>query len=284
MTTSQLPDRVACYRHADHLTGVHCTRCGRPICPDCMAPAPVGHHCPTCVREDSARAGATSRVRWPGPGGLSGRGGPRRLTPVVTTLAAVNMAIFILTSLHPLWRFDYAQNPFLVAHGQAFRLLTSMFVHENLAHVGFNMAALLIMGPPIENALGRNRFLALYLLSGLGGAVISFAFGPVSVYALGASGAIFGIFGAWFSLARAQRADTAVIVFLIAINLAYSFWDPAIDWRAHVGGLVTGMVVGAAFAWAGARPARVRVVAESAMALGLLAVLGLTVLVRSAQI
>ncbi len=277
MATSQLPDRVACYRHSDHLTGVHCTRCGRPICPDCMAPAPVGHHCPTCVHEDSKGGAGARRVRRPGgAAGTRAVGGTRaaagrRLTPVVATLVALNVVAFILTSSHPLWKFDYAQLPVLVAHGQAYRLLTATFIHENLTHILFNMAALVIMGPTIEEALGRNRFLALYLLAGLGGSVLSFLFGPVHVFGLGASGAIFGIFGAWFSLARAQRADTGVIVFLIALNLAYSFWDPAIDWRAHVGGLVTGLALGALFAWAARRPARFRVAYEAAALLGTLA-------------
>lgn len=275
MVTSQLPDRVACYQHADHLTGVHCTRCGRPICPDCMVPAPVGHHCPMCVREDG---GAVAEAR---PGRVRG---PRRLTPVVATLVAINVVAFLFTSAQPRFKADYAQYSSLVAHGQAYRLLTATFIHENLAHILFNMAALVIIGPPVEEALGRNRFLALYLVSGLGGSVLSFLFGSVHVYGLGASGAIFGIFGAWFSLARAQRADTGVIAFLIAINLAYSFWDPAIDWRAHVGGLVTGAAVGALFTWAVRRPARLRVAYEVAGILAGLAVMATLVVVRSTQV
>jgi membrane associated rhomboid family serine protease len=281
MTTSQLPDRVGCYRHPDHLTGAHCTRCGRPICGDCMVAAPVGHHCPTCIKEDAAAAGsgAPRQSRW-SPGVV----GRRRLTPVVATLVAINVMAFVLTSLHPLWKFDYAQFPGLVAHGQSYRLLTAMFVHENLTHIVFNMAALLIVGPPVEAALGRNRFLALYLLSGLGGSVLSFLFGSVHVFGLGASGAIFGLFGAWFSLARAQRADTGVIVLLIAINLAYSFYDPNIDWRAHVGGLAVGLALGAFFAWVADRPVSLRLVYETVAVFALVGFLGLLVIVRSAQI
>ncbi len=286
MVTSQLPDRVACYRHADHLTGVHCTRCGRPICPDCMVAAPVGHHCPTCVREDGGTAPPRpgrpgrggSRVRWSLPGGR------RPVTPVVAALVGVNVVMFLLTSSHRAWEFDYAQIPSLVAHGQAYRLLSATFVHENLAHLFFNMTALVIVGPAIELALGRNRFLALYLVAAVGGSVCSFLFGPVLIAGVGASGAIFGIFGAWFSLARAQRSDTAVIVVLIAILLGYSFWDPAIDWRAHVGGLVVGALVGAMFAWAAGRPARLRVAYEVASVAGLLAILAMSVYVRSVQI
>jgi membrane associated rhomboid family serine protease len=202
----------------------------------------------------------------------------------VAALVAVNVVVFLLTNSHPGREFDYAQIPALVAHGQAYRLFTATFVHENLAHLFFNMAALVIVGPAVEVALGRNRFLALYLAAALGGSVCSFLFGPVLIAGVGASGAIFGIFGAWFSLARAQRSDTAVIVVLIAILLGYSFWDPAIDWRAHVGGLVTGVVVGALFAWAAGRPARLRVAYEVAAVAALLVVFAMSVYVRSAQI
>jgi membrane associated rhomboid family serine protease len=277
VATSQLPDRVACYRHVDHLTGVHCTRCGRPICPDCMVVAPVGHLCPSCATEDLEAVGP-SRLSRPSP--------LRRVraTPVVIGLIVVNAIAFALTDTHGAWEIDYAQVPAFVAQGQWYRLLTAAFVHVDLAHLLFNMAALLIMGPPVEEALGPPRFLALYLLAGLGGFVCSFLFGPVLGASVGASGAIFGIFGAWFSLARARRADTAAIVLLIAILLAYSFYDASIDWRAHVGGLATGVAVGAALAWAARRPTRRRFAYQAACAAGLLALFAVLVLIRSTQI
>ncbi len=277
MVTSQLPDRVACYRHADHLTGVHCTRCGRPICADCTAAVPAGHHCPACLAESSG-----------GPDGVGPRVSPlgwrSRATPVVVTLIAVNTVVFVLTSSHPRWELDYAQIPAAVAHGQAYRLLTAPFVHESVTHLLFNMAALFVMGPPVEQAVGSKRFLALYFLAAVGGSVCSFLFGPVFVAGVGASGAIFGIFGAWFSLARANRSETGVIMLLIAILLAYSFYDTAIDWRAHVGGLVTGVVVGASYAWAVRRPARMRLLSEVAVAVALLALFAALVEVRAAQL
>jgi membrane associated rhomboid family serine protease len=244
-----------------------------------MAEAPVGHHCPTCVQEDAKAVGQPSRIRW-SPGAAS----QRRLTPVVATLIAVNVVVFLLTSRQPIWFGDFAQEPFLVAHGQAYRLLTATFLHVNFTHILFNMAALLIIGPAVEKAVGRKRFLALYLLAALGGSVLSFLFGPVNVVGVGASGAIFGIFGAWFSLARAQRADTGAILLLIAINLAYSFIDPSIDWRAHVGGLATGVAFGALLAWTARRPPRLRLSYEAMAALGTLGLFGLLVIVRSSQI
>jgi membrane associated rhomboid family serine protease len=277
MATSQLPDRVACYRHADQLTGVHCTRCGRPICPDCMAATPVGHHCPTCVAE-SAGAPGVARSR------ISPAGWRSRATPVVLALIVLNAVAFLLTSLHPVWKIDYAQIPAAVAHGQAYRLLTAAFVHENFTHLLFNMASLFIMGPVVEEALGTRRFLSLYLLAALGGSVCSFLFGPVFVAGVGASGAIFGIFGAWFSLARANRSETGAIMLLIAVLLAYSFYDTAIDWRAHVGGLVTGVIAGATYAWAVRRPVRVKLLSEAAVALVLLVLFAVLVQVRAAQL
>jgi membrane associated rhomboid family serine protease len=281
MATFQLPDRVACHRHVDQLTGVHCTRCGRPICPECIETVPGGRYCPSCVSE-SADAGpvgaAPPRLRSAPWDRLT------RVTPVVAVLIGVNVVAFALTSIHRAWEIDFAQIPPSIAHGEVYRLLTAAFVHESVTHLLFNMAALFVNGPPVENALGRNRFLALYLLAAVGGSVCSFVFGPVFVAGLGASGAIFGIFGAWFALARAQRSETGVIVLLIAILLAYSFYDSAIDWRAHVGGLVTGVVFGAACAWAARRPGRSRVAYEGAAAVALLALFAALVAVRATQI
>lgn len=283
MATYQLPDRVACYRHSEHLTDLHCPRCGRPVCLDCLpeGPATEASQCPACATE----------VRDPQPSDGSGRR-PRpvgwlalpRLTPVVAALIVANAALFALTTLQRQWEFDLAQIPPAVAHGQVYRLLTSAFVHVNLAHLLFNMAALYAAGPAVEESLGHRRFLVLYLLSALGGSVFSFVVGPVFVAGLGASGAIFGVFGAWFSLARAQRSETAVIVFLIAVMLAYSFYDPGIDWRAHVGGLLTGVTVAAVYAWGARRPAAVRVLYEAGVAVAVLGLSTALVLVRATQI
>jgi membrane associated rhomboid family serine protease len=275
MATSPLPDLVGCYRHADHLTGAHCTRCGRPICDGCMIVAPVGHHCPICV-EEASLGGVRARQA---PERL-----PRRVITVVGALVAINVAVFLLTSIHRTWEFDYAQIPAAVAHGEAYRLLTAAFIHENLTHLVFNMASLLAMGPPVERAIGRQRFLVLYMVAALGGSVCSFLLGPVFVAGVGASGAILGIFGAWFSLTRASRSDTGVVMMLIAVLLAYSFYDTTIDWRAHVGGLVVGAAIGAAYAYAARRPARVRVALETGAVVALLGLLGALVVFRAAQL
>jgi membrane associated rhomboid family serine protease len=272
---AQLPDRVACYRHADRLTGARCTRCGRPICPDCMLEAPVGHQCPNCVREGGREA---APVRWnPArrPGGF---------TPVVKALVVVNVVVFLLTASNRVWQADFDLFPLAVASGQPYRLLTAAFLHANIPHILFNMVALVLLGPPVEEALGRRRFLALYLLSALGGAVCSYFLGPVALPSVGASGAIFGLFGAWFSIARAQRSETSGIVVLIAIQLVYSFVDKTVDWRAHVGGLVTGIVVGGIFALAARRPPAQRRAIEIGISLVTLATLLLLARVRTNQI
>src|SRR5713101_4302394 len=244
---------MTCYRHPDRSTGASCTRCGRPICPDCMTQAPVGHHCPTCVREGQPNARQVRRP-WTGGGG--------RVTPVVTMLIAANVAAFVLTGGGTaVERFSQQGNR--VASGQYYRLITAAFLHANLFHIVFNMAALLILGPAVETAIGRVRFGVLCLLAALGGSVCSYLFSSPVVQAVGASGAIFGVFGAYFAIARARRAETSGIVVLIAINLVFSFANPIIDWRGHGGGLVTGLVVGGAFSLADRRPIATRLAIEA---------------------
>jgi membrane associated rhomboid family serine protease len=113
-------------------------------------------------------------------------------------------------------------------------------------HILFNMVALYFMGPALEIALGRLRFIGIYALSGLGGSVLVYLLSPINQPTLGASGAIFGLFGASFILARRLDFDVRPIVGLIVINLIITFVVPSISWQGHVGGLVTG----AAIAWA----------------------------------
>ena len=133
-----------------------------------------------------------------------------------------------------------------MADGQWYRLITSAFLHPpglsglGPLHIVFNMWALIVVGPALERLLGRVRFLAVYLVSALGGSVLFYLVGPPNVEALGASGAIFGLFGAWFVLARRLRLDTRQIVGLIVLNLVIWFVVPNIAWQAHVGGLMAG--------------------------------------------
>ncbi|MCW2544217.1 MAG: Rhomboid family protein, partial [Frankiales bacterium] len=143
-----------------------------------------------------------------------------------------------------------------VAQGEYFRLLTSTFLHFGIIHIALNMYCLYLLGPALEQALGRLRYCALYLLSGLSGAALSYAFGPVTELAAGASGAVFGLFAAFFVLQRKRGGDVTQIATTIGINLALSFAVSGIDWRGHVGGLIGGALVAGAVIYAPEGPRR----------------------------
>jgi len=202
-----------------------------------MLSASVGHQCPNCVSE-----GAKS-VRKP----------KRNLgaTPVVTyALIAANVVMFILQMAVP----GLQQELFLwpagvVAYDQYYRLLTSAFLHDGPTHILFNMWALWVIGPALERWLGRTRFVVLYVLSALGGSVLVFLLTPVNVPTLGASGAIFGLFGATLALSRKLNFDMRWIAGLIVVNLVITFVVPSISWQGHIGGLLTGAALGAVYAY-----------------------------------
>ena len=195
---------------------------------------------------------------------------------VTLTLIAANVVIFLLTAASGAGVatgngqssvYDrFALVPALVAHGDWYRLVSSMFLHYGILHIGFNMWALYVIGTPLETMLGRLRFAVLYFLAGIGGSVLSFSTGQILTPAAGASGAIFGIFGAFFVILRRRNLETGGILGLIVINLVLSFTFANIDWRGHVGGLITGGVVGAVFAYAPTGPSRDRVQAAGALA------------------
>jgi membrane associated rhomboid family serine protease len=266
-----------CYRHPKRTTGASCTRCGRPICPDCMVQAPVGHHCPECVREGNK---GVRQVHWRPSPTLGGR----RATPVVRALIIVNAAVFLIARPGSSAWARFAQVPYYVARGQYERLLTAAFLHAGIAHIVFNMLALYIVGPSLESALGRVRFSVLYLLAALGGSVLSYLFSNPLIYGVGASGAIFGLFGAFFVIARTRKADTSGIVGLIVVNLVYPFVDRTVDWRAHVGGLVIGSVVAAGFALAETRPPSQRRAIEVGVVVAASALLVALIVVRTNQL
>ncbi len=267
-----------CYRHPDRETYIRCTRCERPICPDCMTSASVGFQCPECVAEGRA---SVRPVR--------SRLGARVPTRPYVTFALIGICVAAFG-----WELargidtvanDWALSPVDVAvSNQYYRLVTSMFLHQSLIHIGFNMLVLWLLGPQLESVLGHVRFAVLYLVAGLGGSVASLIFSQPYVqvspgqYAatssLGASGAIFGLMGAYLVVGRALRMDVSQVFGLIVLNLVLGFVIPNTDWRAHVGGLVVGALVGAVFAYA---PVRHRVLIQAAGVVLVLA--GLTVLV-----
>ena len=222
-----------------------------------MTEAPVGWQCRSCVRE-GARTSPVRRYQ-PARAGY-GRLGTTRMTPVVVALIAVNVIAYIWEmsskagALFVNGQFAgvcphsvecrYGLLPAAVHQGEWYRLITGAFLHANIEHIAFNMFTLAIVGAPIEAELGKVRFLALYMVSALGGSVGSYLLSQPLQIGVGASGAIFGLMGAYFVIARRRSWDTSAILALIIINLLISFASAGIDWRAHLGGLVVGAVVG----------------------------------------
>jgi membrane associated rhomboid family serine protease len=252
-----------CYRHPTVQTGVHCTRCGRPICPDCMIPASVGYQCPQCV-EDARREFRR------GPGRRLGTAG---ITATKVLLLAL-LAVFVLEVAaggpnafvagppeRTLIRLG-AMQPFLIANGQYWRLFTAIFLHAGLLHIAFNAYALWIFGAAIETLFGRTRFVVIFFVTGFVASATSYAFGPVQSVGVGASGAIFGVFGAFIAYNYRRRhmpqaaAQLRWALMLIVLNAALAFGFAGIDWRAHAGGLVSGFLAGLAAEGMGDRRTR----------------------------
>ncbi len=169
---------------------------------------------------------------------------PRRATGV---LIAANALVYALTLIGAdRLIVDYGLLGVAVASGEWWRLLTAPFLHAGLWHVGLNMLALWILGGVVEPLLGRWRFVAVYAVSALGGAVASYAFSSPVVFSVGASGAVFGLLGATLVVMRRLNRDVSGVVALLLVNVAIGFAIPSIDWRAHLGGLLAGAVVTAA--------------------------------------
>ena len=228
---------ATCYRHPGRETGVSCSSCGRPICPDCMTPTPVGMRCPECSRERTQVRTIQSVSDDPvatyvliamnvlafvgslaGGGGVAERGGGSVIE---------NGALF---------------GP-AIADGEYWRLVSSGFLHAGLIHIGFNMYLLYVLGTMLEPAIGRARFLALYFTSLLGGSLGALLVNPDSL-TVGASGAVFGLMGGAVVIMRARGFDPMAsgIPALIGLNLLITFVFPGISIGGHIGGLVAGVV------------------------------------------
>ena len=262
-----------CYRHPDRTTYIRCTRCNRPICPECMRDAAVGHQCEECVR------GGAKAVRQPRP--------QQRTTPVITYgLIAINVVMFVLETVSSGVQSELVLRSPAVANGDLYRLLTSAFMHYGPTHLLFNMYALFIVGPPLEVWLGRLRFGALYALSALGGSVLVYLVSPLNAATAGASGAVFGLFGASFVVGKRLNLDVRWVVGLIVINLASTFVIPLmggqnISWQGHIGGLVTGALVAAAYAYA---PRERRTVIQVSVTVAVLVVFALLIWWRTSEL
>jgi membrane associated rhomboid family serine protease len=270
---------TVCYRHPKRECHVRCIRCDRYVCPDCMREATVGFQCPECVRE-GAKTVRTARTVFGGRS-IAGR-------PIATiTLIALNVAVYIGQLISPpltdelsatgrglvgphgtsyVWMqgFSAPFHPAGIAHGEWYRLLTSAFVHElpgyfgglGILHLAFNMWWLWTLGQVIEAQLGRARFLALYLLSAIGSAVAVYLLAP-DVGAIGASGAIFGLGGAYYVISRRLHHDPlggGWVLRTFLIWMVISAWFAS--WQGHLGGLITGLAAGSVIAFA--RPGSAR--------------------------
>ncbi|KND44162.1 MULTISPECIES: rhomboid family intramembrane serine protease [Streptomyces] len=280
-----------CYRHPDRETGIRCTRCERPICPECMVSASVGFQCPDCVRGGSGTGHAPSASAPRTLAGGTVAADPRLLTKI---LIGANLLLFLVQQavgetfedrfdlLGRAWDPELGSSLQGVAEGQWYRLVTSMFLHGSVTHILFNMLSLWWIGGPLEAALGRARYLTLYFCSGLAGSALTYLLAAPNQPSLGASGAIFGLFGATGVLMRRLRYDMRPLIILLVINLIFTF-SPMfnIAWEAHVGGLVGGVLIG--YAMVHAPRERRALIQYGACALVLAAVVIMSV-IRTAQL
>jgi membrane associated rhomboid family serine protease len=273
-----------CYRHPDRETYISCARCSRPICPEDMTPASVGFQCPECLRE-----GARS-VRHPRTvvGAKLAAG-----SPVTFTLVGANVLMFLITgtlnfggqlsrrfidlALISGVKGEAGLPGFGIADGEYYRLVTSAFLHFGILHLALNMYALVALGPQLEQLLGRWRFATVYGLSALGGSVATYLFASPGAVTAGASGAVFGLFAAFFVIARRIGAQTGPILATIGLNLVFTFAVAQISKTGHLGGLAFGALAAAVFAFApeGVRRTQLQIVGCA----GLFALLVLAVVV-----
>lgn len=245
-----------------------------------MTPAAVGFQCPEEVRGSGARRASRTRLGGPVTDGV-----PR----ITVALAAVNVLAYVVSLLTGdlTGRFgnvalvDDIGGPVGVAAGQYYRLLTAAFLHAGAFHLLSNLFALAVVGPELEAALGRVRYLALYVLAAVGGSTLSLLVSAPYQFGVGASGAVFGLFGASYVVTRRLGGDAGPILTLLVLNVALTFAVPLIDWRAHLGGLAVGSAVAAAFAYPPPGPRRPLVQAGACLAIALLLVLAVVLRTRA---
>lgn len=301
MTAPAVP---VCYRHPGRETYVTCNRCGRPICPDCMTEASVGFQCPECVsagrrtQRQAVTAFGGSRAGYAGYvtttlialnvlgllAGIVVAGVPAVLGSGLFT--GVTKLQMMFGSFAPTYEIssnfvppgsEVGQVYTGIDDGAVHRLLTSTFIHYGILHLLLNMWALWMLGRNLEAALGPARFVALYMLSGLGGSIAGYLFSPEAISA-GASGAIFGLFAALFVVLKRLRRDTSSVVPVLIINLVLTFTVPNISIAGHLGGLVVGAIVAAGLAYAprqGRTAVQVATIAAVAVILAVLVVVGM---------
>jgi membrane associated rhomboid family serine protease len=261
-------------------------RCGRHACPDCLRSAAVGQQCVECIREGNRGTRRAVTV-------FGGR--PSASAAVTWALVAINVLLYLVELGYPNLGNDFGMlgvgrftvnGPLVgVAEGQWYRVITSAFLAPPSGlgplDIIFNMWALVILGPPLERLLGHLRYLAIYLVSAVGGSVALLLVAPYEL-ALGASGAIFGLFGAWIVVSRRLRLDSRWIVSLLILNFVIGFvGHNYIAWQAHVGGLIVGGLLAAAYAYA---PRANRALLQGGATVVLVAILIVIVVARDHQL
>lgn len=245
-----------CYRHPEREAYITCQRCGRTICPACMREASVGFHCPSCVAEGSKAVRAPRTVAG---GRMPGRDGAATLT-----LIGLNVAVFILTLLTGGTQSVIFQEGAMlsstainasgnvltgVADGAYWRMLTAAFLHEGFLHILFNMYALYLFGPMLERALGVSRFVAMYFTTAIASSVFVYFLTAPNALTIGASGAVFGLFAVALIMLIKAGQDVRFLLILLALN-AFLSLQGNVSWQGHLGGFVSGAIIGAAFAYA----------------------------------
>ena len=250
--SAQIP---VCPRHPDRPAYVRCQRCGRPACPDCQRAAAVGFQCVDCVNETKRTTPAARSVY----GGAAAVGRPLVTLGIIAACALLYVLQWIVPDGAIYQNLAFATVYATPEYGafEPWRMLTSAFLHSQgfILHIVLNMYMLWIFGQALEPLLGRLRFLAVYVLSAIGGSVGYLLLTPAYIPGqpvsgvVGASGAIFGLFGAMLVVQRHRGGDTKQLWILSAINGAIGFLVPQIAWRAHLGGLVTGALCAAVIAY-----------------------------------
>ncbi len=292
-----------CYRHPGRETYVRCTRCDRPICPDCMRDASVGHQCPECVAE-GRRTQRQPRTAF--GASAAGQAGYATIALIVANvlllLASVASAKNSGAALYgrSLGGLIGGDTPLMdklavlgqcmtntgtvvpcgVADSEYYRLVTAMFMHFGIIHLLMNMWALWILGRALESMFGPVRFLAVYLVCGLGGNVAAYLFQSGALSA-GASTAVFGLFAVLFVALRRLRLSTSAVLPIIVINLIFTLTVPGISIAGHLGGLITGGLVGAGVAYA---PRANRTAIQVAVLVGAVGLLGLLAFWQTGQL
>lgn len=240
-----------------------------------MVPASVGFQCVECV---SAGAREVRRIRTV----LGGK--PTASTRVTTNIVVLSIGAFLLQMLMGVQKsaVDFGMVPFAIAvDNQWWRLISPVLLHGSLLHLFFNMYVLWMLGQQLERVLGHSRFLVLYVVSALGGSAASYAFSGINTVSVGASGAVFGLMAALVVTGKTLKYDVGQALFLIGINVAIGFLVPGIDWRAHMGGLVTGAFVAVVYARS---PRTGRTAWQAAGIAALIVVIAAVVLWRTSEI